>query len=198
MTQLRRFEVMGGNLRDPFAASVCNLPSTLTILNLGINNITYVPENCIYRLPSLQFLNLGTNQMSQIPSAVWTLISLTELYLDLNQFTGIVPTSIGNLINLQRLTLNNNSFTGCAPDTTPFVNLTLYDISSNSFTGVPIASVLPPSVVVKYYANNLRAPLPRPYTATDTSGPNPCLPNVTTVTTPTDGTYLKKMTNDDV
>ncbi|KAL7173215.1 hypothetical protein ACSBR2_032647 [Camellia fascicularis] len=95
----------GGQL----SASVANLSTQLTWLNIQRNNIrgSIPPETA--NLINLDAVGMGQNLLTgHIPPQLGSLSNLVMLYLKNNNLTGTVPASIGNLTSLQELYLSCN------------------------------------------------------------------------------------------
>ncbi|KAJ3669118.1 hypothetical protein LUZ60_011068 [Juncus effusus] len=67
-----------------------------------------------------------------IPETIGLVKSVQILRLDNNKFSGLIPTNITNL-SLQELYLANNQLSGPVPNLDPLTNLTIVDLSNNTF-----------------------------------------------------------------
>ncbi|CAL5426845.1 unnamed protein product [Camellia sinensis] len=130
----------GGQL----SASVANLSTQLTWLNIQRNHIrgSIPPE--IANLINLDAVGMGQNLLTgNIPASFGKLSKLQELHIDRNLLTGEIPTSFGNVTQLLYLYMQNNSLEGSIPSS--FGNckyLQYLDLSHNKFSGtIPIQLV---------------------------------------------------------
>jgi Leucine-rich repeat (LRR) protein len=91
----------------------------------------------ITMMTSLTLLELGGNNMTgTIPASLAIMSQLTYLGLGLNQFYSTIPSSLGNLMNLGTLQLFQNSFTGSIPPELGYVtNLQYLDLAGNELNG---------------------------------------------------------------
>ncbi|XVE67959.1 hypothetical protein DITRI_Ditri09bG0029800 [Diplodiscus trichospermus] len=97
------------------ATALCNVSSlvaSLSVLNLGLNNISGV-----------------------IQSDIANCKQLTKLLLGQNQFTGNLPDSLAMLSNLKQLDISNNKFSGNLPGLARISGLTMFLAQNNQLTG---------------------------------------------------------------
>ncbi|KAJ9547536.1 hypothetical protein OSB04_020079 [Centaurea solstitialis] len=105
----------------------------LTILSLHSNFLNGSLPLDILSLPSLTNIYLNKNDFSgEIPSALSS--QLVTLDLSSNSFTGNIPTSIQNLTNLNTLNLQRNSLTGSIPNL-QLSGLNRFNVSNNRLNG---------------------------------------------------------------
>ncbi|CAN0857374.1 Probable inactive receptor kinase At2g26730 [Linum grandiflorum] len=93
-------------------ASICNVASSLTLIDLQQNQI-----------------------VGRLPPDISNCTNLTHLLLGKNKFSGRLPDSLIKLKNLRKLDLSHNNFSGELPDVTQLQELTLFIAKGNHFTG---------------------------------------------------------------
>lgn len=144
--------------------------SKMYSLHLAGLNLTSLPAN-MQSMYQIIDLDISSNRLTSLPDYIFQFQILHSLKMGDNRLKQI-PSSIYNLTSLHELNISSNGLTGCALDTTP-LNLTTYDISNNSYTGVPLFSVLHADqpTIVKFAGNPFGSPLPSPFSA------NSSLPN---------------------
>ncbi|KAI5555886.1 hypothetical protein POPTR_019G131500v4 [Populus trichocarpa] len=87
----------------------------------GVGLVGHIPPNTLGKLDALRVLSLRSNVLEgDLPSDITSLPSLTNLFLQHNNFSGGIPTSFSLQLNV--LDLSFNSFTGNIPQT--LANLT--------------------------------------------------------------------------
>ena len=106
---------LGHGLAGPIPAELGNVTS-LTSLNLGINDLSGPIPAELGNLTSLTSLNLGINDLSgPIPAELGNLANVRDLILRSNELTDTIPTELGNLANMERLYLWSNDLEGVIP-----------------------------------------------------------------------------------
>lgn len=142
-------------------------------LSPAIGNLTalqhlIISENAFHGAipPSLaNCTNLFQLDLSQnfftgpIPASLGRLSSLAFLSLAYNALTGAVPPSVSNLRNLTYLYLNDNQLSGTIPNLTSLSSLSVFDASSNNFTG-PLPAVPSSLSLLALRKNQLTGHLP--------------------------------------
>jgi len=95
------------NKQDSLA--LVDLYNSTNGLNWEVNSnwLTNHPVNTWYRITvtgtTVTEINLNVNNLNgSIPSSIGNLVNLKNLYLSLNQLSGSIPSSIGNLVNITR------------------------------------------------------------------------------------------------
>ncbi|MDE0397656.1 MAG: cadherin domain-containing protein [Candidatus Poribacteria bacterium] len=102
--------------------------SDITLLRLGLSNITSLKTGDFEGLASLEVLLLNSNQLTELPETVFSgLTSLEVLLLNSNQLTELPETVFSGLASLQVLFLNNNALT---------------DLPAGVFSGLTVLSAL--------------------------------------------------------
>lgn len=107
-------------------------------LDVGFNNLTYLPTNIGYELVNLQKFSIQLNKIRALPSSVCEMKSLRYLDAHFNELHGI-PIGIGRLTNLESLNLSSNfSDLKELPDTIgDLINLRELDLSNNQIHALP-------------------------------------------------------------
>ncbi|KAJ8630560.1 hypothetical protein MRB53_023883 [Persea americana] len=164
--QLMNLSLMGCNLIGPLPEFLGKL-SSLTALKLSYNKITgRIPAS--YRGAQLQTLWLNSQDGGKLSGPidiVASMISLRELWLHGNGFTGTIPANIGDCTGLTSLLLNDNQLVGPIPASITSLPLELLRLDNNMLTG-PI-----PSLKIKYGFSGNKFCQPSPGI--------PCAPEVT-------------------
>lgn len=125
----------GAGYQGFLSPSIGNLTSLQRLVITG--NAFYGPipstlGNCI----QLFQLDLSMNFFTgPLPSSLGNLLSLSFLSVAYNALSGPIPVSFNNLKNLTYLYLDENRLSGTIPSLTGMSSLTLFDASSNNFTG---------------------------------------------------------------
>ncbi|OWM73584.1 hypothetical protein CDL15_Pgr026683 [Punica granatum] len=107
---------------------------TLSILNLGNNNVSGHLGNEIGSFKNLEFIDLSKNSVEGlIPTTLGQLQSLKYLNLRENKLSGSIPRGIGQLSNLYTLDVSNNHLNGVVTEVhlANLTSLTRLDISMN-------------------------------------------------------------------
>lgn len=90
--------------------------TTLSLLDVGNNQLTGSIPQSLSALLGLLELNLGTNRLSgTIPDQLSALVKLKGLFLDRSNLAGNIPPQLSALTSLTSLYLNGNLLTGCIP-----------------------------------------------------------------------------------
>ena len=113
--------------------------TNLEELNLYDNDLTTLPPNVFAGLTNLRFLSLWHNDLTTLsPTVFANLTSLRFLDLDDNDLTAVPPDVFTGLTNLQTLWLNDNPFTALPPGIfTGLTNLEALLLSGNELTTLP-------------------------------------------------------------
>ncbi|PIN18509.1 Serine/threonine protein kinase [Handroanthus impetiginosus] len=110
----------------------------LEFSGLGLSGV--IPDTTIGKLTKLEYLDLSDNKITSLPRDFYSLGSLKNLNLSLNQISGILPSNIGNFGQLQVLDLSFNGFYGSIPEAiSSLPNLTTLNLSKNGFeSSIPL------------------------------------------------------------
>ncbi|CAL9062158.1 unnamed protein product [Musa banksii] len=140
---LQVLDLSDNNLSGSIPSCLMESSIELGVLNLRGNQFHgSIPEN-ISELCALRTINLNQNQLEgKLPRSLANCYLLEVLDLGNNQFVDTFPYWLGNLSALRVLVLKSNRFYG-APVHLPgtkesnctFLNLQIFDLSSNQFTG---------------------------------------------------------------
>ncbi|XP_072998662.1 brassinosteroid LRR receptor kinase BRI1-like [Typha latifolia] len=118
-SSLQALSLSNNNFSGEFPIQTLAYMPNLKILELAFNAFNGSLPNSISKLASLELLDLSSNSLSgSIPSGLCQnpgLISLKELYLQNNLFTGPIPESLSNCSSLVSLDLSLNYLTGAIP-----------------------------------------------------------------------------------
>jgi len=134
--------------------------SQLQSLLLQNNCLVGAIPSALGNLQSLQYLNLNSNSLEgSIPESFGSLRALQSLVLGENGLTGSIPSSLSQLSGLNTLIVKQNKLKSESSfdfiDASKQGNLTMLDISSNSFAGtIPAAVFLLPSLQVFAASSN--------------------------------------------
>lgn len=120
---LEFFQKMGKH--DVFSGSFCSWKGVvcdahgenvvkLEASSFGLSGA--IPDSTIGKLIKLESLDLSNNSIVALPNDFWSLGSLKNLNLSLNQISGVLPSNIGNFGQLQSLDLSFNNFSGSIPE----------------------------------------------------------------------------------
>jgi hypothetical protein len=111
--------------------------TSLTYLNLRINQITSIPANALADLTSLTSLNLGFNQITSAHAdALGGLTSLTSLNLHGNQIASIP--ALAELTRLEIIWLMHNQITSIPANALAGLNMMLeLFLDNNQITSIP-------------------------------------------------------------
>lgn len=85
---------------------VFDLSSTLTILNLSVNKLKFLPAS-LWEMTKLESLDISSNELESLPPQVEQLTNLQVLNLRHN-FLTTLPASLGRCVALQKLNLEYN------------------------------------------------------------------------------------------
>ncbi|KAJ8447029.1 hypothetical protein Cgig2_033598 [Carnegiea gigantea] len=133
---LSYLSMRGNKLVGSFSLAGC---THLEHLDLSSNNFSVPIPNLGRDCPSLRYLNLSSNRFSgEFGDAFAGLKSLEFLYLASNQLQGVIPEKFADeaCITLVELDLSYNNFSGMIPSGFGSCSLLeIFDISTNNFTG---------------------------------------------------------------
>ncbi|WOG91742.1 hypothetical protein DCAR_0310992 [Daucus carota subsp. sativus] len=138
---LPRWTSVGGDpCGDAWQGVECD-GSNISSIKYNVANMNGDLGDNLGSFASIKIIDLSNNQIGgTIPTNLP--VSLQQLYLADNKFTGSIPDSLSSMNQLSAMSLNGNQLTGDIPDSfqglTVLVNL---DLSSNKLTGQ-----LPPSL----------------------------------------------------
>ncbi|XP_043725911.1 probable LRR receptor-like serine/threonine-protein kinase At3g47570 [Telopea speciosissima] len=115
-TLLELLDIEGNSFRGLIPNFKANLSTQLSILHLGMNQISGNIPAGIENLVNLTSLAMEQNFLEgNIPSVIGKLPKLQRLFLGDNRLSGQIPSSIGNLTNLYELHLENNNLNASIP-----------------------------------------------------------------------------------
>ena len=135
LSSLSVFDVPGNDIKG----ALVDMPLTLTFLDVEANRMTGDPFAALGgdRGNTLEQVHLSSNFFNgDIPTEIGEWISLTELWMANNRFTGAtIPTEIGNLENLETLFLYDARLGGTLPTELGTLDLTEFLANNNQFNG---------------------------------------------------------------
>ncbi|XVF46996.1 hypothetical protein PTKIN_Ptkin03bG0073700 [Pterospermum kingtungense] len=134
--QLTNLSLVNCNVVGPLPDFLGKLPS-LVALKLSYNRLSgEIPASFGDSL--MQFLWLNDQDgggMTGPIDVVAKMVSLTQLWLHGNQFTGTIPENIGNLTSLKDLNLNRNQLVGLIPESLANMELDNLVLNNNQLMG---------------------------------------------------------------
>uniref|UniRef100_A0A668RVS3 LRRCT domain-containing protein n=1 Tax=Oreochromis aureus TaxID=47969 RepID=A0A668RVS3_OREAU len=117
--------------------------SSLDLLHLGNNRISYVQEGAFINLPNLKSLYLNGNDIERLtPGMFRGLHMLSYLYFEYNVIREIQPHSFSLMPNLQLVFLNDNLLRSLPTDAFAGTNLARLNLRNNYFLSLPVHGVL--------------------------------------------------------
>lgn len=117
--------------------------SSLDLLHLGNNRISYVQEGAFINLPNLKSLYLNGNDIERLtPGMFRGLQMLSYLYFEYNVIREIQPNSFSLIPNLQLAFLNDNLLRSLPTDAFAGTNLARLNLRNNYFLSLPVRGVL--------------------------------------------------------
>uniref|UniRef100_A0A8C5HWR9 SLIT and NTRK-like family, member 3a n=1 Tax=Gouania willdenowi TaxID=441366 RepID=A0A8C5HWR9_GOUWI len=117
--------------------------SSLDLLHLGNNRISYVQEGAFINLPNLKSLYLNGNDIERLtPGMFRGLQMLSYLYFEYNVIREIQPNSFALMPNLQLVFLNDNLLRFLPNDAFAGTNLARLNLRNNYFLSLPVRGVL--------------------------------------------------------
>ncbi|KAF1569044.1 SLIT and NTRK-like protein 3, partial [Eudyptes schlegeli] len=117
--------------------------SSLDLLHLGNNRISYVQDGAFINLPNLKSLYLNGNDIERLtPGMFRGLQSLHYLYFEYNLIREIQPAAFSLMPNLKLLFLNDNLLRTLPTDAFAGTSLARLNLRNNHFLALPVAGVL--------------------------------------------------------
>ncbi|XVF69255.1 hypothetical protein PTKIN_Ptkin11bG0066400 [Pterospermum kingtungense] len=135
--QLANLSLVNSNVVGPLPDFLGKLPS-LVALKLSYNRLSgEIPASFGESLMQILWLNdQDGGGMTGPIDVVAQMVSLTQLWLHGNQFTGTIPENIGNLTSLKDLNLNRNQLVGLLPESLANMELDNLDLNNNQLMGL--------------------------------------------------------------
>ncbi|XP_078521898.1 SLIT and NTRK-like protein 3 [Lissotriton helveticus] len=117
--------------------------SSLDLLHLGNNRISYVQDGAFVNLPNLKTLYLNGNDIEKLtPGMFRGLQTLHYLYFEYNMIREIQPAAFSLMPNLKLLFLNDNLLRTLPTDAFAGTSLARLNLRNNHFLYLPVAGVL--------------------------------------------------------
>ncbi|XVE79172.1 hypothetical protein DITRI_Ditri14bG0036600 [Diplodiscus trichospermus] len=134
--QLTNLSLVNCNVVGPLPDFLGKLPS-LAALKLSYNRLSgEIPPSFGESLIQILWLNdQDGGGMTGSIDVVAQMVSLTQLWLHGNQFTGTIPGNIGNLTSLKDLNLNRNQLVGLIPESLANMELDNLVLNNNQLMG---------------------------------------------------------------
>ncbi|XP_027939890.1 probable LRR receptor-like serine/threonine-protein kinase At3g47570 [Vigna unguiculata] len=136
-THLRILHLDGNGFGGAVPGLIGNFSTYLSILTMGLNQISGTIPEGIWQLIGLTDIDMGENYLQgTIPDSIGRLKNLVGLDLEENKLSGNIPTAIGNLTILSELSLHSNSFVGGIPLSLKYcTRLERFSVSTNNLNG---------------------------------------------------------------
>ncbi|CAD5174229.1 phytosulfokine receptor 1-like [Musa acuminata AAA Group] len=137
LSNLTSLDLTANDFHGPIDAGICNSSAKIQVLRFAGNmfdgNLPRGLKNCI----SLTELSLGMNDLDgDFPGDLFSMASLTHLFLQGNRFSGNLITNMSNLSNLVEIDLSLNRFSGFIPDVFgSLAKLEAFSAQSNKLVG---------------------------------------------------------------
>ncbi|XP_006007903.1 SLIT and NTRK-like protein 1 [Latimeria chalumnae] len=116
---------------------------TLTLLDLGKNDIRVIENNTFQNLTDLRWLYIDNNYLETlVPEMFVGMQSLEYLNLEFNLIQVVAPGTFNSLPRLVTLVLNNNGLKSLPMDVFAGVSLSKLSLHNNGFSSLPVAGLL--------------------------------------------------------
>ncbi|KAK8605013.1 hypothetical protein V6N13_082473 [Hibiscus sabdariffa] len=134
--QLTNLSLVNCNVVGPLPEFLGKLPS-LAALKLSYNRLSgEIPASFGESLMQILWLNDQDGEgMTGTIDVVANMVSLKQLWLHGNQFSGTIPENIGNLTSLKDLNLNRNQLVGLIPESLADLELDHLVLNNNHLMG---------------------------------------------------------------
>uniref|UniRef100_A0A6N2LUC9 Leucine-rich repeat-containing N-terminal plant-type domain-containing protein n=1 Tax=Salix viminalis TaxID=40686 RepID=A0A6N2LUC9_SALVM len=136
---LRLLDLSNNSFSGSVPQCLGNFSNSLSILNLGMNNLQGTIFSTFSKGNNLGYLNLNGNELEgKIPSSIINCAMLEILDLGNNKIEDTFPYFLETLPELHVLVLKSNKLQGFVNGPTtndPFPKLRIFDISSNNLSG---------------------------------------------------------------
>ncbi|KAJ7299482.1 hypothetical protein O6H91_Y095300 [Diphasiastrum complanatum] len=156
-TKLSNLSLTNTSLTGSIPAFLGTIPS-LKVLNLAYNKLGGgIPSSFSgSNLVQLQANNMMGPVLTGPIDVVGSMTSLTELWLQVNQISSTIPAGLSNALTLQNLRINDNQFTGPIPAGFANLPLTSFIFDNNELIG-PIPA-FQTGVSITSFGNNFCQP----------------------------------------
>ncbi|XP_028832019.1 SLIT and NTRK-like protein 3 [Denticeps clupeoides] len=117
--------------------------SSLDLLHLGSNRISYIQDGAFVNLPNLRSLYLNGNNIEILGiDMFYGLQSLRYLYFEYNEIRNVLPATFSLMPALQLLFLNNNLLRTLPAGAFAGTSLARLNLRNNYFRNLPVSGVL--------------------------------------------------------
>lgn len=145
-TKIRDLKLKSNDIQGEIPTGIFSL-DTLEQLDLSHNKFSGRLPSEVGLMTNLKTLHCYGNDLTgEIPSQVGQLTNLLELALAENSFSGTLPTELDNMISLETLALHQTTssrkLSGPILSFRNLARLTVLELNSNAFTGVPPPDLL--------------------------------------------------------
>ncbi|KAM6973173.1 SLIT and NTRK-like protein 3 [Aplochiton taeniatus] len=138
----RKLYLSGNLIQRIYSSDFWNL-SSLDLLHLGNNRISYLQEGAFSSLPSLRSLYLNGNNLERLsPDMFLGLQNLRYLYFEYNQIHEVLTGTFSSVPSLQLLFLSANLLKSLPAGVFSGVNLARLNLRNNHFHSLPAEGVL--------------------------------------------------------
>ena len=135
---------LGHNQLTYLPDEIGDLPNLTDFLYLHDNRLTSLPPS-FASLTRLRYLNISENAFEAFPECISRMSSLLELRMTDNRLQSL-PASIGQLSRLRELHLRNNSLTSLPSAIGEMQELRQIDLRGNPLTELPPTIAIAPSI----------------------------------------------------
>jgi len=132
--------------------SEANMKPGVSIVDLRLNSLTFIPPGAFNKLTALKDLRLGGNSLTSVPQGIFSnLAKLEELSLDGNRIRSLPSGVFDQLTSLKSLKLSSNLLTLIPPGlfskltrlgTLTLFNNSLTSLPTNAFDNLPASTAI--------------------------------------------------------
>nr|XP_029516406.1 SLIT and NTRK-like protein 3 [Oncorhynchus nerka] len=134
---------LSGNLIQRIYKSASGIFSSLDLLHLGNNRISFIQEGAFSSLPTLRSLYLNGNNLQRLsPHMFLGLLNLRYLYFEYNEIGVVEVGAFSPMPSLQLLFLNANLLRSLPIGVFQGISLSRLNLRNNHFLSLPVEGVL--------------------------------------------------------